>query len=1452
MSVPAPTAIDRDKDAVPGTVYDKLRAQAIDMTRVMSHQVWTDYNYSDPGVTIIEQLCYALTELPYRATFSVPDLLIGRNQSHVQLRRQGLLPAMAILPCNPVRKEDFRRVVIDRVPGVANVWFTPGARSEHRGISGLYDVAILARSDQQESGRDCCGDDALIERVLRCYRGTRALCEDVHSAKVLALTDTWVHADVELADGADPSDTLAHALFALGLFLAPEPKRRSLDEQIAAEGSTADVFRGPPMVRGFIGDDQLTTLPRSVPVSLLLQILAETPGVLAVVRMSVESGGRRYDHDETMIAPPNSIFWLQTTTPENHFTIHLHRNHTRVKPNPARVGRLLDKLWSAQRQTYPLRADYLDTYGPPTGSYRDLSVFTSIQTQFPNIYGINHAGVLPGAPTARKAQAKQLKGYLMPFDQLLADYFSQLAFIRDLFAIQAGGDKTYAWQSLRPIVPDVKPLLLPGYEDSLAELTAETDPVDDRRNQILDLLLSLYAQEVTNPDNASGQGTDAAIEAETMIRAKQVLLKHAAGLTRNRGRGADYRRRRSAGTVAGMERLSRLQLGLLDAITHETSETASDTSRTGRASTASHDPAEAEFGLPLPDELGSTLDRLFKPVAPFEVRTAPSTGAPSPLAGRRVAEPLAGALGDLSRYRIGKTDSSLTIYVVIVDSEGSWWWLGEHVDEERALEAIRQLLDDSRHAGHDGHHEHPEGPELYIVDWILLRSASLVEAGHCRHYSFRVTAVISASRDEWDDSAWRHEAEKIVRQNTPAHVALDCVFLRAGAMHRFRRLHGNWLDALRGCHGGRQVQSSRALADFLNEHIDGPQPTPTPGPAPCPTPAPTPTPCPTPYPTPTPCPPPPTPTPEPTACPAPTPVPTPAPTPEPDPDPEHPVWDWIKNFWTTWVWPTILLLIGWRLIQKLFPGTPEPTPLPWPAPEPSAIPPPPEPTPAPVPEPVPAPSPSPSPSPSPTPAPSPTLAPPTPTPFPSSTSDLPGKVAASASGALAFDCDTVLTSATATAFAEAGFACAIRYVPRNFVVTPTSSQGNLTAAEATDILDAGLAVMAVQHVASAGWVPSQSLGQSYGQYAVLNAQAVGLPPGVCLWLDLEGVASGTAVGTIQDYCDAWYAEVAAGGYVPGLYVGANCGLSGTQITGTDFRYFWQSGSTVPAISTGYCMVQSISSSYVIDGVAYDFDSVQTDEYGQTPIWLAPLSAAAPPPPKPTPAPTPAPTPTPTSSAATLPGKVQKSPAGTLGFDCNTVLTIATAGAFKSAGFQYAIRYVPRTFVVTPSTAQGNLTAGEAEDILDAGLALMVVQHVASEGWVPSQSLGQSYGQYAVANAQTIGIPPGVCLWLDLEGVASGTAASTIADYCNAWFEVVAQAGYTQGLYVGANCGLTGSQIVALQCKYFWQSGSTVPTLSTGYCMVQTISSSYVLDGIAYDKDVTQADADGDTPFWLAP
>jgi hypothetical protein len=74
MSLPT-TILSGDAAGDAGLDYVALVAEGTALVQALSGLTWTNYNYSDPGVTILEQLCYALTELSYRADFRVQDLL---------------------------------------------------------------------------------------------------------------------------------------------------------------------------------------------------------------------------------------------------------------------------------------------------------------------------------------------------------------------------------------------------------------------------------------------------------------------------------------------------------------------------------------------------------------------------------------------------------------------------------------------------------------------------------------------------------------------------------------------------------------------------------------------------------------------------------------------------------------------------------------------------------------------------------------------------------------------------------------------------------------------------------------------------------------------------------------------------------------------------------------------------------------------------------------------------------------------------------------------------------------------------------------------------------------------------------------------------------------------------------------------------------------------------------
>lgn len=211
----------------------------------------------------------------------------------------------------------------------------------------------------------------------------------------------------------------------------------------------------------------------------------------------------------------------------------------------------------------------------------------------------------------------------------------------------------------------------------------------------------------------------------------------------------------------------------------------------------------------------------------------------------------------------------------------------------------------------------------------------------------------------------------------------------------------------------------------------------------------------------------------------------------------------------------------------------------------------------------------------------------------------------------------------------------------------------------------------------------------------------------------------------------------------------------------------------------------------------------------------------------------------------LEGSVQSATTGLLGFDANTIITDEIAQTFFAQGYRFCLRYLSRG-----PEAANDLSAAEAEIILQSGLALMAVQHVRLAGWQPTGALGQQDGQGAAQNAADVGLPPGVSIWCDLEGVLSGTAAQDVIDYCDSWFTEVANAGYVPGLYVGDSCVLNEQQLFNLKFQHYWRSQSNVPNVgSRGYQMIQLFPA-VTRNGIGIDVDVTQSDFKNGHAQWL--
>ena len=117
--------LPKTKQLLPSQDYQFLRGEGLKYIESFAHELWTDYNVHDPGITILETLCYAITELGYRTGFDIKNLLNGADGKISN--KQTFFTARNILTCNPLTINDYRKLLVD-IKGVHNAWLYPNKK----------------------------------------------------------------------------------------------------------------------------------------------------------------------------------------------------------------------------------------------------------------------------------------------------------------------------------------------------------------------------------------------------------------------------------------------------------------------------------------------------------------------------------------------------------------------------------------------------------------------------------------------------------------------------------------------------------------------------------------------------------------------------------------------------------------------------------------------------------------------------------------------------------------------------------------------------------------------------------------------------------------------------------------------------------------------------------------------------------------------------------------------------------------------------------------------------------------------------------------------------------------------------------------------------------------------------------------------------------------------------
>lgn len=489
-------------------LFKELRQQGLEHIAAFSGKLWTDHNLHDPGITILEVLCYAISDLGYRTNLDIEELLALTNGE----TENNFFTPEQILTCNPFTILDYRKMLVD-IPGVRNAWILPANEqevplyidckeetlqyssvgNENKSIgalilNGLYKVyldidpvfgAAELACEETSSSRD-----QVLQMVKKRLHQHRNLCEDFLEIIVLQDEQIGVCTDLELEPNANPDLVLEAVYQAIEDTLSPRLHFYSLQEMLDRGKTIIDIFEGRPYTpaygdrnekysHGFIDSAELEAaqLPDRLLASDFYQAIMDVEGVRAIKSLllnNYKDGIPRTAGEEWALALSKNHRPVFAPTLS---TFNFSKGVIRMAANRQRaINRFTKRLQDFRKNKF--EASALDLEIPYGNVRQDIAHYPSIQHEFPITYGVGKGHLSDSVPEQRKVKALQLKAYLTFYDQLLAGYLAQLGNIRHLFSWDAANPQsgqTYFQQALSNIPLSNKIFLSSSQASSFTE-----------------------------------------------------------------------------------------------------------------------------------------------------------------------------------------------------------------------------------------------------------------------------------------------------------------------------------------------------------------------------------------------------------------------------------------------------------------------------------------------------------------------------------------------------------------------------------------------------------------------------------------------------------------------------------------------------------------------------------------------------------------------------------------------------------------------------------------------------------------------------------------------------------------------------------------------------------------------------------------------------------------------
>lgn len=413
----------------------------------------------------------------------------------------------------------------------------------------------------------------------------RNLDEDYCRVQLVKVEDIAVCADVEVAPDADIERIQAQIWFEIERYFNPPVPFYTLQALMDADVPVEDIFNGPELSNGFIKaeDLQAAGLKTILRISDIINRLMDIEGVISVNNLLLTG----YDdegkvikgtvdptwNNATPLFDPNKISasWLLYVAALHQPRLYLNQSrflfYKNGLPFRARKDEAHDTLkqlrGEAERPKIKNAAQDLPI---PAGTYRNLDDYFPVQNSFPLTYGIGTEGLPSHATTLRRVQAKQLKAYLMIFEQLLGNALAQVTHSANLFSLDPTIRRTYFVREFTKEIIQGYDEITTGLNQAKLEAMTETLPeFHERRNRFLDHMMARFGEQFGEYTLLLTNLQDQQVAFDRLIDDKISFLKAYPEISHDRGQAFNYKENLCApDNICGLKKRISLLLGHAD------------------------------------------------------------------------------------------------------------------------------------------------------------------------------------------------------------------------------------------------------------------------------------------------------------------------------------------------------------------------------------------------------------------------------------------------------------------------------------------------------------------------------------------------------------------------------------------------------------------------------------------------------------------------------------------------------------------------------------------------------------------------------------------------------------------------------------------------------------------------------------------------------------------------